>query len=77
MDVTSPFYVELPDPYPYNPDQARKLLAEAGYASGLTLDLALPQPYAAHIEAGQLIQAMLAKVGVTAAISSMISAPEA
>lgn len=66
MDITSPYYVEIPDPYPYNPDQARKLLAEAGYGSGLTLDLALPQPYPAHIEAGQLIQAMLAKVGLSA-----------
>jgi peptide/nickel transport system substrate-binding protein len=66
MDVTSPYYVDIPDPYPYNPDQARKLLAEAGYGSGLTLDLALPQPYPFHIEAGQLVQAMLAKVGVTA-----------
>jgi peptide/nickel transport system substrate-binding protein len=66
MDITSPYYVEIPDPYPYNPDQARKLLAEAGYGSGLTLDLALPQPYPPHIEAGQLVQAMLAKAGVAA-----------
>jgi peptide/nickel transport system substrate-binding protein len=66
MDATSPFFVDLPDPYPYNPDQARRLLAEAGHGSGLTLDLVLPQPYAAHIEAGQLVQAMLGRVGVTA-----------
>lgn len=66
MDVVSPFYVDIPDPYPYNPDQAKKLLAEAGHASGLTLDLALPQPYQAHIDAGQLVQGMLAKAGVTA-----------
>lgn len=66
MDVTSPFYVDLGDPYPYDAERARRLLSEAGYASGLTLDLALPQPYAAHIEAGQLVQAMLARVGVTA-----------
>ncbi len=66
MDITSPYYIEIPDPYPYNPDQARKLLAEAGYGSSLTLDLALPQPYPSHIEAGQLVQAMLARVGVAA-----------
>ena len=66
MDVVSPFYADIADPYPYNPEQAKKLLAEAGYGSGLTLDLALPQPYQAHIDAGQLVQGMLAKVGVTA-----------
>lgn len=66
MDVTNPYYIDVGDPYPFDPDRARRLLAEAGHGSGLTLDLALPQPYAAHIEAGQLVQAMLGRVGVTA-----------
>jgi peptide/nickel transport system substrate-binding protein len=66
MDVTSPYYVDVGDPYPYDPERAKRLLSEAGAGSGLTLDLALPQPYPAHIEAGQLVQAMLAKAGVTA-----------
>lgn len=66
MDVTSPFWVDVGDPYPFDLDRARRLLSEAGYGSGLTLDLALPQPFPAHIEAGQLVQAMLARVGITA-----------
>lgn len=66
MDVVSPFYADIADPYPYNLEQAKKLLAEAGHASGLTLDLTLPQPYQAHIDAGQLVQGMLAKAGITA-----------
>jgi peptide/nickel transport system substrate-binding protein len=66
MDVTSPYYVDLGDPYPFDPEKARRMLAEAGHGAGLTLDLALPQPYQPHIDAGQLVQAMLAGAGVTA-----------
>lgn len=66
MDVTSPFWVDLGDPYPFDLERARRLLAEAGYGAGLTLDLALPQPFQPHIEAGQLVQAMLARAGITA-----------
>jgi len=68
MDVLSPYYVDLGDPYPYNPAKARALLAEAGLASGFSTDLALPQPYATHIKAGELVQAMLAQVGIQAKI---------
>jgi peptide/nickel transport system substrate-binding protein len=68
MDVTSPFWIDLGDPYPFDPERARRLLAEAGYGGGLTLDLALPQPFQPHIDAGQLVQAMLARVGITARI---------
>ncbi|MBM3450218.1 MAG: hypothetical protein FJX78_04435 [Armatimonadetes bacterium] len=66
MDVTSPYFLEIPDPYPYNPDRARQLLAEAGHARGITVDLPLPQIFNQHIQAGQLVQAMLARSGITA-----------
>jgi peptide/nickel transport system substrate-binding protein len=68
MDVESPFYLDLGDPYPYNPAKARQLLNEAGVPANLSVDLALPQPYAAHIKAGELVQAMLAQVGVQAKV---------
>jgi peptide/nickel transport system substrate-binding protein len=68
MDVLSPYYVDLGDPYPYSPAKAKELLAEAGLGSGFAADLALPQPYAAHIKAGELVQAMLAQVGIQAKI---------
>jgi len=68
MDVSSPFYVDLGDPYPYNPAKAKQLLSEAGLASGFSTDLALPQPYQAHVKAGELLQAMLAQVGIQAKI---------
>ncbi|HLW59136.1 MAG TPA: ABC transporter substrate-binding protein [bacterium] len=68
MDALSPYYVDLGDPYPYNPAKAKLLLAEAGYPSGFSTDLALPQPYATHIKAGELVQAMLGSVGIQAKI---------
>ncbi len=68
MDARSPYYLDLGDPYPYNPAKAKELLAEAGLGSGFTADLALPQPYATHIKAGELVQAMLAQVGIQARI---------
>lgn len=54
-------------PLEFNPDLARQLLAEAGYADGFTMELLLPQgryPFAEEV--AQAIQSYLADVGVTA-----------
>ena len=51
------------EPYPYNPDEARRLLQKAG-AEGLSLRLDIYQ--SPDLEAvAQVVQAMLAEVGVT------------
>lgn len=67
MEAGSPWMPDSVQPYEYDPERAQELLAEAG-ATGLTLDMALPQPYEQHIQAGQMIQDYLRDVGVSAEI---------
>ena len=59
---------------PYNPEAAKKLLADAGYPKGFTTDLwAMPvqRPYNPNAKRiAELMQADLAKIGVTAEIKS-------
>lgn len=53
------------EPYPYDPDKARELLAEAGYPNGLQLEFRCSSDrYASDREVCQAIQAYLANVGV-------------
>ncbi|WP_244610607.1 ABC transporter substrate-binding protein, partial [Microvirga pakistanensis] len=58
----------------YNPEAAKKLLAEAGYPNGLETDLwAMPvqRPYNPNARRiAELMQADLAKIGVKAEIKS-------
>jgi len=56
---------ETMTPWPYDPDKARQLLAEAGYENGLTLSLGVSEEYLQAPQAAQAIAAQLAEVGVT------------
>ena len=61
----APGYVDLTGVNAYNPERARALLKEAGVATPLELNLKLPPtPYAR--QGGEVIAAMLAKVGIVA-----------
>lgn len=63
-------YVDTTGINPYDPDKARRLLAEAGIKTPLELTLTLPPaPYAR--QGGEVIAAQLAKVGITAKLQNV------
>ncbi len=67
---TDPWYEDLSNLTPYNPEKTKELLAEAGYADGLTLRLRVPViPYA--VKSAQFVASQLRDVGVTATIEEL------
>ena len=68
MEAGSPWLPADLEPWPYDPERAQELLAEAGYPDGFSFTMTLPQLYDAHILAGQIIQSQLAEIGVNAEI---------
>ncbi len=63
------FMPELADAYPYDPEKAKSLLAEAGYPDGFPLTITAPSNYAVHVNAAQVIAEQLKAVGVDAKIN--------
>ena len=58
-------YIDMNGKYPYDPEKARALLAEAGYGEGeLHLRMFLPKNYQEYVNAGQVIADMLRDVGI-------------
>ncbi len=60
--------------YTYDPEKAKKLLADAGYPKGFTIDLAHRIGYTVHEEAAVYVQADLAKVGIKANVVKLAPA---
>lgn len=66
----NPDYVDLTGLTQYDPELAKTLLADAGYADGFTTTLKLPPPSYAR-RGGEIIAAQLAQVGITAEITNL------
>jgi len=59
-------------PEPYDPEGARKLLAEAGYPDGFTLTIATPNNrYINDEQIAQTVAQMLARVGIASRVEAM------
>ena len=68
-------YVPALKPEPYDPEGARKLLAEAGYPDGFSLTLHAPNNrYVNDEQIAQAVAQMLSKVGIVTKVDAMPSA---
>lgn len=63
-------YIDTTGINPYDPEKAKKLLAEAGVTIPLELSLKLPPPPYAR-QGGEIVAAQLAKVGIIAKIENV------
>ncbi len=66
----NPAYVDLTGSSAYDPELAKKLLAEAGFADGFETTLHLPPPSYAR-RGGEIIAAQLAQVGIKVQIKNV------
>lgn len=68
MDYSNAYYKDFTALYPYDPEKAKKLLAEAGVGQDTVFEMFLPQNYEPHVKAGEVYQDMLTKVGMNVKI---------
>ena len=67
-----PYYNEtLENAFPYDPEKAIELLAEAGYPEGFEATVTVPSNYSHHVNAATAISDQLSRVGVDLSILSV------
>jgi len=66
-------YVDLNDTYgtTANVEKAKELLADAGYADGLDLEIAIPSNYEFHMQTGEVVVEQLKEAGINATIKAV------
>jgi peptide/nickel transport system substrate-binding protein len=68
MNYGNAFYKDFTGLYPYDPQKAKNLLAQAGVDKDTALEMFLPNNYPPHVKAGELYQQMLEQVGLNVKI---------
>ena len=57
--------------YSYDPEKAKELLADAGYADGFDLEITVPSSYSQHVDSAQIIADELFQVGINVTLNQV------